>query len=81
MARSPMPRILAWDAVDGLLVTRQRRAPVVRFERGAHGAAGALIALASKRHHVRFGERVDDAVLAGGGQVVRRAGVVRVRPR
>lgn len=58
--------------VDGLLPAGQSGAAA--FERGPDGAAGALIALVREGQHVGAGQGVDQAVRAGGGQVVDGAG-------
>ena len=60
---SLLPRRQAWSAVP--------------LERGADAATGALVTLVREGHHVGVGERVGDAVGAGRGQVVGRAGQAR----
>ena len=73
-ARSPTARILAWCAVDGLLAAGQSGPVAAAFERRADAAAGALVCLVGEGHDVRAAQRVDQAVGAGGGQVVHGAG-------
>jgi hypothetical protein len=70
LARSPMARIRAWGAVDLLLPAGEFRAVAVPFERCPDAAAGALVCLVGERHQVCSGQRLDDGMGAGRGQVM-----------
>lgn len=61
-------------AVDPDLSLGEWWSPVVAFERGSDGAAGALVALVGEGHHPRLGQSVEQPVGSGGVQVVHRAG-------
>ena len=50
-------------------------------ERHPDGAPGALVSLVRPALHVGLGERVDDAVAPGGGQVMGRSGQCRRGPQ
>ncbi len=73
MAHSPIARMRAWDRLTALL-PRQPPSAAMPFVWGSDGAAGALIAAVGERQHVHAGQRVDDGVGAGGGQVMHGAG-------
>lgn len=50
------------------------------LERRAHAPAGSLVALVGERHHVGAAQRVDDALNAGGAEVMGDAGQRDRRP-
>jgi hypothetical protein len=60
--------------LTGPLVARQRWTWLVALVRVRTVPLAPLVSLACERHHVRCSGGVDDSVLAGGGQIVRRAG-------
>jgi len=64
----------------GLVRTFQVLRVAVAFERGPDAAAGSQVRLVSEGHQVRAGQRVDDAVGAGRGQVMGGSGQCRGRP-
>lgn len=66
--------------VDGLLLAGQSWPVTAGLERRAGAATGALVRLAGGGHHVGAGQRVVQAVGAGGGQVVHSAGQGRRGP-
>ena len=63
----PLRRLRSW------LPGEQLRPVLVPIERPPHRAPGTLIGLVREGHHLRTGQRSDDAVDAGRGKVVCRA--------
>jgi len=74
IARSPRARIFACVRFTDFCRRDSFGPEVASLDRGTHAAAGALVSLVGQGRHVGAGQRVDDAVGAGGGQVMGRAG-------
>lgn len=63
--------------VHGFLPGRQLRPETASVERRAYAAVGVLVALIGEGHHIRAGQGIDNAKMAGGGQIVCRTGQCR----